>query len=152
MQGWTLVLYYAILIVGGLLVAAVFYAIRGGRRPGLAVGLSLVALGLLFVLALGRSQFRLALFGAHAEGRIVEVYRVRGGIRPVVEFMTPEEDTITFDGDSVGRRDYYTAGQTVHVRYLRSDPEFAEVQSWWSLWQPMLIGSTVTGALPWSGG
>ena len=152
MQGFGLILYYGILAAFGFIGIAVIYGGFGGRRAGLGIGIGMLTVGLLFALALGRSQVRLAVFGAHAEGRITEIYQVRGGIQPIVEYTTADETPITFDGATVGKRDYYDLRQKVHVRYLPSDPHFAEIQSWWSLWQPLLIGVFTTSAILTGGG
>lgn len=133
-------------IMGTIVLAffTVLFPQIGGRRPLRLIGCCLVLLSACFALALGRYQLRLALLGNEATGQISEVHRVRGGIRPVVQFTDMRGEPITFRGATVGHRQYYTKGQTVQVRYLPSSPQFAEVASWWSLWQPILIGTTLT--------
>lgn len=147
MHGFSLFLAIGVVATVGLMLGTIVYGMRGGRRTTLGLGLSLVLLGLLFALAMGRTQGRLVLFGAHAEGQIVEMNRAGKAYKPVVEFTTADETTITFDGTTVAERDDYMIWQKVPVRYLPDDPQVAEIQSWQSLWQPLLIGTICIAAI-----
>lgn len=150
MQGFGLVL--AIAIMGtafGLFGLTFFY---GGRRRLLLIGGGLILFGLLLLVALGRYQLRLAIFGEQARGTVSAAPLVRGGQAATVRFFTAQEQEITFTAATVGDRDYYAVGQPVIVRYLAGDPEFAEIESWLSLWRPIMISLTLSGGVILGGG
>jgi hypothetical protein len=150
MQGFGLVLAIAIMgTAAGVFGATFFY---GGRRRLLVIGSGLIVLGLLLLVALGRYQLRLAVFGEQALGSVTAAQTVRGGSAATVRFFTAAEEEISFTGATVGDRDYYDVGDVVTVRYLAGDPHFAEIDSWLSLWRPIVIALVLSGGLFLGGG
>jgi hypothetical protein len=122
-------------------------------------GYAVLLLGVILVLGMVRSHYQLALFGAKAEGKVVDLAFVSpttpnsepdsqgtqepGTItyRPVVEFSTPAGPPVEFKAQQDVNEGVYALGQTVPVRYMAANPGFAEVDSWISLWRPLLLGS-----------
>jgi uncharacterized membrane protein len=150
MQGFALGLAIAIMGTAVAVFGATFF--YGGRRRLLVIGGGLIVLGLLFLLALGRYQLRLAVFGEQARGTVSAAQIVRGGSAATVRFFTAAEDEISFTGATVSDDDYYSVGQVVTVRYLAANPRFAEIESWLSLWRPIVISLVLSGALILGGG
>jgi hypothetical protein len=120
------------------------------------IGYTLLLLSLVLVLALARYQYQLAVFGARAEGKVVDLAQVLpntpGGhqedqqpgtitYRPVVDFTTTAGQPVEFKAQQDANQGVYAVGQTVAVRYMPAHPGFAEVDSWPSLWRPLLLGS-----------
>lgn len=139
-------LYAALIVTAVLTIVSFFAAIY---RPAMRriLGYVVMALGVLLMLALGRYQIRLALFGVRAEGIVLAVEPHRKSVRPVVRFVSASEQEVVFHGADISDRTYYTPGQRVPIRYLRSNPAFAEVDSWLSLWRPLLIGALFDGSV-----
>lgn len=140
------VLYVVIISMAVLTIMSFLYAVyrpKGRRLLGYAV----IALGVLFILALGRYQLCLALVGSHAEGVVVAVEAHRRSYRPVVRFVSTTGQEVVFRGTGISDRTYYAPGQQVTIRYLQSNPTFAEVESWLSLWRPLLIGMIFSGGV-----
>ncbi len=117
-------------------------------------GYTLLLLGVVLVLNMARYQYQLAVFGAHAEGKVVNLISIAGTTtsedwnapqtptyRPVVDFVTADGQQVEFRAGQDVNEGIYTVGQTVNVRYMSANPGFAEVDSWLSLWRPMLFGS-----------
>lgn len=112
------------------------------------LGWCLVLFALAIFAALGRYHYRLIVGGDRAEGVIEDLIPKRkSGLRPAVRFTTADGDEVRFtchQGVSAG---IYAVGNTVPVYYLPSDPPFAVVATWPSLWWPTFFGSLV-GIVP----
>ena len=117
-------------------------------------GYSLLLLGVVLVLNMVRYQYQLGLFGARAQGQVVEMAPVRSPdvnledptpptttYRPVVIFAAADGQQVQFRAQQDVNEGVYQVGKTVNVRYMPAHPGFAEVDSWPSLWRPMLLGS-----------
>lgn len=150
MQGFALILAIAIMGTGFALVGLTFF--YTGPRRLLVIGSTLIVMSLLFLAALGRYQLRLAVFGTPARGTVIAESRVRGGSHATVRFTTADGQAISFTGATVSDRDYYAVGQVVTVRYLANDPEFAEIESWLSLWRPIMIALALSSGMILGGG
>ena len=116
-------------------------------------GYTLFVLGIVLVLNMARYQYQLALFGAQAQGRVVDLVSIvdtsmtedrnapqTTTYRPVVDFAANGQ-SVEFRAVQTVNEGVYAVGQKVNVRYMTANPHFAEVDSWLSLWRPMLMGS-----------
>jgi hypothetical protein len=125
-------------------------------------GYAVLLLGAVLVLAMVRYQYQLAIFGARAEGKVVDLAEVLpngtnghpedqqpGTItyRPVVDFSTAAGLPVEIKAQQDVNKGVYVVGQAVGVRYMPANPGFAEVDSWISLWRPLLLGSLFDWAL-----
>ncbi len=117
-------------------------------------GYVVLLFGVVLVLNMARYQYQLGLFGARAQGRVVELVAVTSDstnledrtpdtitYRPVVSFAAADGEQVQFRAQQDVNEGVYSVGQTVPVRYTPAHPGFAEVDSWLSLWRPMLLGS-----------
>jgi hypothetical protein len=58
---------------------------------------------------------------------------------PVVQFSTPQGETVTFVSSTASDPPDYQVGETVEVLYSRTDPHRARIHDWFSLWGPTTI-------------
>jgi hypothetical protein len=118
-------------------------------------GYTLLLFGIVMVLNMVRYQYQLALFGTQAEGKVVNLIPIvdtsiteddrnapqTTTYHPVVDFATADGHPVEFRAAQTVNEGVYSVGQKVNVRYMPANPGFAEVDSWLSLWRPMLLGS-----------
>ncbi len=116
-------------------------------------GYAVLLLGVVLVLNMLRYQYQLAIFGGHAHGTVVQLVPVSDSAnvedrmpdtityRPVVSFAAADGQQVQFRAQQDVSENVYAVGQSVDVRYMPANPGFAEVDSWLSLWRPMLLGS-----------
>lgn len=140
----------AMLAIVGLNLLLLFFLPLARRT----IGYSILLLGIVLVLNMARSQYQLALLGARADGQIVNLVESQTSstsadpdtqntitYRPVVSFQAADGEQVQFRAGQDVQQGQYAVGQPVSVRYMPAHPGFAEVDSWLSLWRPMLIGS-----------
>jgi Protein of unknown function (DUF3592) len=122
-------------------------------------GYAILLLGVVLVLGVARFHYQLAIFGARTQGKVVDLAFVSpttpnsepdsqgtqeagtATYRPVVDFSTEAGQPVEFKAQQDAIEGVYTVGQTVPVRYMPANPGFAEIDSWKSLWRPLLLGS-----------
>ena len=139
----------AAVAVVGINVVLLFFVPVARRTIGYAV----LLLGIVLVLNMVRFQYQLGLLGARAQGTVVQMTEAFTSAskdkdapntptyRPVISFQAQNGQQVQFRAGQDVQKDVYTVGQSVNVRYMPAEPGFAEIDSWLSLWRPMLLGS-----------
>jgi len=156
-------LYIATLVMFG---AVILHLLLALFLPALrrVIGYSVLLFGVVLVLNLARYQYQLAFLGSHADGVVIEVQvktppsrsRDKNGgatfdYRPRIRFTTEEGQEIEFLAAQNVVKDAYRPEDLVKVRYMSAHPEFAEIDSWGSLWMPLLFGTIFDGLICFAG-
>jgi hypothetical protein len=81
------------------------------------------------------------------EGMVVGFQELRGEssstYKPIVVFMTEDEETVKFTSSVGSGRPSYSKGDDVKVLYLSSDPQGAKLDGFFDLWGGVVILATV---------
>lgn len=134
---------YVVIAGSGLVSFLSFILARNTPGSKTLMGVSLVIFGTSMLAGIGRYQYRLALVGVRTEGVITKITPARKSWRPLVSFPLPDGETQEFRCKHGVLRETYTVGEVVPVLYLESDPTFAVVATWTSLYQPILLGTLI---------
>jgi hypothetical protein len=116
---------------------------RGFRR--LLGGLLFIA-GLLLFWMLWRGELGLVVSGIRGQGVVERIELSRRGERPLVRFTTRAGEERSFRGMEVSQLDC-AKGDQVPLRYHEETPSLARIDSWQSLWRPLVIGFALSSAL-----
>lgn len=123
------------------------------------IGYTVLLFGVVLVLNLARYQYQLAFFGSRAEGVVVEIKVETGPSQnpnfrdpsfdyyPRIHFKTENGQQVEFLSVQGISKDDYSVGEAVKVRYMSAHPEFAEIDSFPSLWRPLLFASLFDGLI-----
>ena len=122
------------------------------NRLGWFLGLNFVWLLLaLFTVWMGWRSYTLSSSGSVAEGKVVQLLEdevtFTSDFTPIVEFQV---DGVTYTVQSQNtyrwwnRYTRFPVGGQVEVRYEIGNPENAEINSWWDVWNETIILSVFT--------
>ncbi len=106
----------------------------------------MIGAGLLFVLALGRYQMRLALCGTPTTGEVVAFDRLRNRAVPRVRFTTTGGRVTEFHGTSL-RGTKLAVGERVPILYLDGEPVFGEIAMFHRFWLDLIVVSLLAASL-----
>lgn len=71
--------------------------------------------------------------------------------RPRIHFDTEKGRQIEFLAVQNISKNEYSVDDIVKVRYMPTHPEFAEIDSWRSLWRPLFFGIIFAGLICFAG-
>lgn len=111
------------------------------KRKHQLVAYVFVPVGILILVAAGIwtiKQYDFVTNSDMVKGSVVEIVEKKSddgySYSPRVEFMTNEDEAVSFISQVYSSIPAYREGEVVWVRYYRSDPQVAEIDSLFSIW------------------